>query len=150
MITVEEMISTHIFFQDMNPDHLHFIAGCASNVSINAGDYIFREGEMADKFFMIRHGTVALETHDLRKGPIQIQTLVEDNVLGWSWLFPPYRWQNDAHAMTLVRMTAFDGKCLREKCDADHDLGYELMKRFAGVLLEHLRASRLQAMNLYG
>ena len=150
MITVEEMISTHRFFQGMNPEHLHFIAGCASNVSVNAGDYIFHEGEAAESFYMIRHGMVAIETYDHRKGPVQLQTVMEDNVLGWSWLFAPYKWQNDAHAMTLVRMTAFDGKCLREKCDADHDLGYELMKRFAHVLLEHLRATRLQAMNVYG
>ncbi len=150
MITVEEMISTHNFFQGMEPEHLHFIAGCASNISVNAGEFIFREGEPAERFYMIRHGVVAIETHDSRKGPMRIQTLVEGNVLGWSWLFPPYKWQNDAHALTLVRMTAFDGKCLREKCDADHSLGYELMKRFTGVLLEHLRASRLQVMNIYG
>ena len=150
MITVEEMISTHKFFQGMRPEHLHFIAGCASNVTVSAGEYVFREGEAAEHFYMVRHGMVAVETHDLRRGPVQLQTVMEDNVLGWSWLFPPFKWQNDAHALTLVRMTAFDGKCLREKCDADHDLGYELMKRFANVLLEHLRATRLQAMNLYG
>ncbi len=150
MITVEDMITSHKFFQGMTSEHLHFIAGCASNVTVNAGEYIFREGEPAEKFYMVRHGMVAVETHDLRKGPVQLQTIMEDNVLGWSWLFPPYKWQNDARAMTLVRMTAFDGRCLREKCDADHSLGYEMMKRFAGVLLDNLSATRLQVMNLYG
>jgi CRP/FNR family transcriptional regulator, cyclic AMP receptor protein len=150
MITIEEMISAHKFFRDMTPEHLHFVAGCASNISIEAGEYIFREGEPADRFFIVRHGMVAIEAHDHRKGAVRIQTLVEDDVLGWSWLFPPYKWHYGARALTLVRMTAFDGKCLRDKCEADHDLGYDLMKRFAGILVERLQATRMQVMNIYG
>ncbi len=150
MTTIEEMISTHQFFQDMPPDYLSFVAGCASNVTVAAGDFVFREGEAANKFYIIRHGMVAVEMHDLKRGAVRIQTVVENDVMGWSWLFPPYQWQYDAHALTLTRMTAFDGKCLREKCEADHSLGYDLMKRFAGVLVGQLRATRLQVMNVYG
>jgi CRP-like cAMP-binding protein len=150
MIPIEEMIRTHKFFQDMPQEYLHLIAGCGTNMSVDAGEVIFREGEPADRFYVIRHGMVALEAHDARRGPVRIQTLVIDDVLGWSWLFAPYKWHYDARALTLARMTAFDGKCLRDKCEADHDLGYELMKRFAVLLVERLQATRLQVMNLYG
>ncbi len=150
MTPIEEMITSHKFFQNMTPEYLTFVAGCASNVTVHAGDYVFREGEAADKFYIVRHGMVAVELHDARKGAVRIQTVVEDDVLGWSWLFAPYQWQYDARAMTLTRMTAFDGKCLREKCEEDHSLGYDLMKRFTGILLGQLRATRLQVMNLYG
>ncbi|MBZ0297138.1 MAG: cyclic nucleotide-binding domain-containing protein [Anaerolineae bacterium] len=150
MITIQEMISTHKFFHDLKPEYLRLIADCATNVTVNAEEYLFHAGEAADQFYVIRHGMVAIEIYDHRRGAVRIQTLLEDDVLGWSWLFPPYKWHYDAHALTLVRMTAFDGKCLREKCEADHDLGYELMKRFAGILVDRLQATRLQVMNVYG
>ena len=150
MKTLDEIISEHQFFKDMQPEYIQLIAGCASNVIFNAGDYVFRQGENADHFYIIRHGAVAIEAHDLRKGPMNIQTVVENDVLGWSWLFPPYRWHYDARAMTLVRATAFDGKCLRDKCDADHNLGYDLMKRFAAIIVDRLQATRMQVMDIYG
>jgi len=71
-------------------------------------------------------------------------------VLGWSWLFPPYRWHFDAHATTVVRATAFDGTCLRGKCDADPALGYELTSRFAQTLIERLQWTRLRLLDVYG
>lgn len=150
MKTIEEMIGEHQFFKGMQPDDLKFIASCASNVTFNAGDYVFHEGENADQFYVIRHGVIAIEAHDHRKGSISIQTVVENDVLGWSWLFPPYRWHYDARAITLVRATAFDGKCLRDKCEADHSLGYDLMKRFALIMSERLQATRMQVMDIYG
>lgn len=150
MKTIEEMIGEHQFFKGMQPDDLKFIASCASNVTFNAGDYVFHEGENADQFYVIRHGVIAIEAHDHLKGSISIQTVVENDVLGWSWLFPPYRWHYDARAITLVRATAFDGKCLRDKCEADHSLGYDLMKRFALIMSERLQATRMQVMDIYG
>ncbi len=150
MITIQEIIGGHQFFSDMPPTYLELIAGCASNVIFNAGDYVLRQGENADYFYIVRHGAVAIEAHDHRKGPMNVETVVENEVLGWSWLFPPYRWHYDARAMTLVRATAFDGKCLRDKCEADHSLGYELMKRFAVIMMDRLQATRLQVMDIYG
>ncbi len=79
-----------------------------------------------------------------------ISTLGEGAVVGWSWLFPPHRWSFDARALEQVRAVAFDGGCLRGKCDADHELGYELMRRFAAVMLERLQATRLQLLDVYG
>jgi hypothetical protein len=71
-------------------------------------------------------------------------------VIGWSWLFPPYRWHFDGRALSSVRATSFDGACLRGKCDQDPALGYELMKRFARVFSERLRGTRLRLLDVYG
>jgi CRP/FNR family transcriptional regulator, cyclic AMP receptor protein len=84
------------------------------------------------------------------RGPVVIETLEGGEVLGWSWLFAPYRWHFDARTLTVVRATAFDGACLREKCAADPALGYDLMGRFAHVLMERLQWTRLRLLDVYG
>ena len=79
-----------------------------------------------------------------------IETLEAGEVLGWSWLFPPYRWHFDARALSLVRATIFDGACLRGKCEEDAQLGYDLMSRFAQVVIERLQSTRLRLLDVYG
>jgi CRP/FNR family cyclic AMP-dependent transcriptional regulator len=150
MQTLEPILAAHPFFQDLPSHHLQLIVGCASNVRFEAGQFIFREGEEANSFYLIRHGRVTLEIMVPERGPLTIQTLEEGDVLGWSWLFPPYRWHFDARTTTLTRAIALDGKCLRTKCEDDHDLGYELVKRFARVIMERLQATRLQLLDVYG
>jgi len=150
METLKPILAAHPFFQDLEPRYLQLIAGCASNVRFEAGQFIFHEGEEANHFYLIRHGRVALEIVTSERGSITIQTLGEGDVLGWSWLFPPYRWHFDARATTLTRAIALDGKCLRTKCEDDHDLGYELVKRFAHVIMQRLQATRLQLLDVYG
>ena len=92
---------------------------------------------------------MTLEIYAPPRGSIIIQTLDEGDVLGWSWLFPPYRWKFSAKAIESTRAIALDGKCLRGKSEEDHDLGYELLKRFARVVQERLDATRLQLINVY-
>ncbi|MCS6924746.1 MAG: cyclic nucleotide-binding domain-containing protein [Candidatus Binatia bacterium] len=150
MQTLEPILAAHPFFQNLDPRHLHLIVSCASNVRFEAGQFIFREGEAANHFYLLRHGTVQLEIFVPERGPLVIQTLGEGDVLGWSWLFPPYRWHFDARAATLVRAIALDGQCLRTKCEEDHDLGYQLVKRFAHVIMQRLQATRLQLLDVYG
>jgi CRP-like cAMP-binding protein len=116
----------------------------------DAGQFVFREGEEANQFYIIRKGKVALEIFSPEKGPIIIDTLGDGEVLGWSWLIPPYHWRFDARAVELTRAIALDGKCLRNKCEEDHDLAYELLKRFAHLMEERLEATRLQLMDIYG
>lgn len=148
--TLEPILAQHPFLKDLDPGHLGLIVGCASNVRFDAGTYIFREGQEANQFYIIRHGKVALELFAPERGVLTIQTLGAGEVLGWSWLFPPYRWVFDARALELTRAIALDGKCLRAKCDEDHHLGYEMVKRFAQVIIERLQASRLQLLDVYG
>ena len=150
MRTLASVLAEHPFFAGLEPRYLELLAGCASNVRFNAGEFVFREGEAANQFYLIRHGKVALEIFVPERGPVTIQTIDAGDVLGWSWLFPPYRWHFDARAMELTRAIAFDGQCLRSKCDEDHDLGYELMRRFARIITERLQATRLQLLDVYG
>lgn len=150
METLEPILAQHPFFQDIEPLYLQLMVGCAANVRFAAGDDLFREGDVADRFYLIRHGHVALQVFIPGQGRITIETIEAGEVLGWSWLFPPYRWHFDAQALELSRAIAFDGACLRAKCDEDHDLGYMLMQRFAQVMTQRLQATRLQLLDLYG
>ena len=150
MQTLETILAQHPFFKDLEPRYLQLVVGCATNVRFKMGEFLFREGEDANQFYLLRHGKVALQVFIPQRGPITIETIEAGEVLGWSWLFPPYRWHFDALALELVRAIAFDGQCLRGKCEEDHDLGYALMQRFAQVMAQRLQATRLQLLDLYG
>jgi CRP/FNR family cyclic AMP-dependent transcriptional regulator len=149
METLEPILAEHPFLQGLDKHHLELLVGCARNVRFEAGKFLFREGEQANSFYIIRHGRVAVEIFAPQKGPITIETVVEGDVLGWSWLVPPYNWRFDARAMEMTRAVALDGVCLRNKCETDHDLGYELMKRFANIIDRRLQATRLQLLDIY-
>lgn len=150
MQTLDQLIAQSPVFAGLEPRHLELIAGCARNQHTNAGAFLLREGAPADIFFMIRRGSVALEVDAPGRGSLLIETLGDGEVVGLSWLFPPYRWQMDARAVEPCSLVAFDGACLRGKCDQDHELGYQLMRRFAANVIERLQATRLQLLDVYG
>jgi CRP-like cAMP-binding protein len=149
MKTLEPLLAKHPFFEGLEQPYVELITGCASNIRIKAGEFLFREGEDARQFFVIREGTVNLEMFVPGRGPVTVQTVEEGDIVGWSWLFPPHRWYNSGRAATPLRLFAFDGHCLREKCEQDHHLGYELMKRFSRIVVERLQETRLQLIDLY-
>jgi CRP/FNR family cyclic AMP-dependent transcriptional regulator len=150
MQTLEDLIAAAPLFDGLSDAHLTLIAGCGANERFAAGAELFREGGRADRFFLIREGSVALELDAPGRGTLVIETLQAGEVVGWSWLFEPYRWQFDARAREPIGVVAFDGACLRGKCEADHELGYQLMRRFAGSITERLQATRLQLLDVYG
>jgi CRP/FNR family cyclic AMP-dependent transcriptional regulator len=150
MENLERILAEHPFVKGLEPQYLQLIVGCASNVRFEEGEYLFREGEEANAFYIIREGIVSVETYAVERGSIVIDTLREGEILGWSWLIPPYHWHFDARALERTRVIALDGKCLRNKCEHDHNLGYELLKRFASVIEERLQATRLRLLDLYG
>jgi CRP-like cAMP-binding protein len=147
---LERFLKEHPFFAGCPEDQIALVTGCARNHRFDPGQYLFREGEAADEFFLIRHGKVALEIAAPGQPPIVMATLGEGEIVGASWLLPPYRWNFDARALELVRALGIDAACLRRKCEADHHLGYEMMKRFAPILVKRLQATRLQILNVYG
>jgi CRP-like cAMP-binding protein len=147
---LDEILAQVPFFEGMAEDEIALIAGCGRNVHFDAGETIFRQGDAADTFFVIRHGTVAVGNFVPPRGELVIETLEAGDILGWSWLFPPYRAHFDARTLTSVRATQFDGACLRDKCAADPALGYDLMSRFAQVLIERLQWTRLRLLDIYG
>lgn len=147
---LETLLNEHPFFAGLPQDDIEYIAGCGKNVRFEEGEYIFREGEPADLFYIVRHGRVALEIFVPERGPLVIETITEGEVLGWSWLFPPYRWSSDARAIETTRAVALDGACLRGKCEEDLRLGYELMRRFAQIIMQRLHATRVRLLDIYG
>ncbi len=150
MENLEHILGEHPFFQGLKHEHLHLLVGCASNVRFDAGQYILREGAEANTFYLVRFGKVALEMGTPNKGPMIIETIGEGDLLGWSWLVPPYTWHFDARAMELTRAISIDGKCLRRKIDNDHELGYEFLRRFSDLMVKRFDATRLQLMDVYG
>ncbi len=148
--SLERILQQHSFLSDLEDRHVHTLVGCAANQRFGSGEYLFREGENADFFYLIRSGQIALEMHVPQRGGLRIETLSEGDVLGWSWLIAPYRWRFDAKAVTPVLVLALDGRCLRTKCEEDHDLGYQLLKRFSALIGQRLESPRLQLMDIYG
>jgi CRP/FNR family transcriptional regulator, cyclic AMP receptor protein len=150
METLERILAEHSFFAGIESSYTNLLVGCAANVRFDAGRYIFKEGEAANEFYVIRAGKVALEIFAPQRKPIILATLGEGEILGWSWLLPPYHWKFHARAVEDTRALALDGKCLREKCEQNHDLGYELLKRFAQIIDRRLDATRFQLLDVYG
>jgi CRP/FNR family cyclic AMP-dependent transcriptional regulator len=150
MKKIEEILRDHRFFSELPDEDLLLIAGCGKNEIHPAGKYLAHEGEAADRFYLIRHGRIAIESQTPGRGALVIETLTEGEVVGWSWLFPPYRWTFDVRAIEESRLIALDGRCLRGKADANPALGYRLMKSFARVMSDRLRAARMQMLDIYG
>jgi CRP-like cAMP-binding protein len=150
MQSIAELTAASPAFAGLEPRHLELIAGCGRTERFDAGEPLFRRRDDADRFFLIRRGSVALELAVPELEPITIETLHDGELVGWSWLFEPNRWAFDAQAVEDTSVIAFDGVCLRSKCDADHELGYQLMRRFAAVLVDRLQATRLQLLDVYG
>jgi CRP-like cAMP-binding protein len=146
--STESIVSTHPFLKGMSKHQFRILSDCAMQAHFNSNEVIFSEGEPADRFYLIQKGQVGLEAYVKDKGNILIQTIGAGDVLGWSWLFPPYFWHFTARALEPTDAVFFYAKPLREECESDHDLGYELMKRIAEVIMQRLQATRKQSLGL--
>lgn len=144
IVSYEQILAEHPFLEDLSPRHLQFMAECACELHFAGGEYILNEGESAGYLHLIRQGKVALGTVIPNRGFTTIETLGDGEALGWSWLVPPYHWHFTALAIVPTTIIAMDGQRLREKCEADHDFGYELVKRLALLLGQRLRMTRKQ------
>lgn len=150
MENMVQVLLEHPMFEGIDRRLIELLAGCASNRFFKPGETITRDGAPANEFYLIRHGRVAIEMYAPGRGPITILTIEPGEALGWSWMVEPYRWHFDAHAIDPVRATVLDAKCLRTKCEEDHELGYVLLKRFIPVMESRLQATRLQLLDVYG
>jgi CRP/FNR family cyclic AMP-dependent transcriptional regulator len=150
MRTLDALIAESPVFHGLAKEHLELIAGCASNTGFEAGESLFREGDPADTFYLVRHGIVALDIFVPTRGPLTIESAGPGDIVGWSWLLPPYRWHLTGRAVEPVRAVQFDGACLRRKAEADPKLGYYLTNRFAQVLVARLQATQFQLIDVYG
>ncbi len=150
MQTIEQLLAEAKPFNGMSQEHLQLIAGCAQNETFADGGYLMREGDAANRFYVVRLGRVALEIFVPERGAVTLETVEDGDLVGWSWLVAPFRVHLDARAVGSVHVVAFDAACLRGKADEDPVLGYELMRRFIPVIVERLQATRVRMLDVYG
>jgi CRP-like cAMP-binding protein len=135
-------VALHPFLAGMNRVQLSLLADCAMATHFKKGQTILREGEFANRFYLIESGKVVLEALDVSGKPLIIETIGSGDLLGWSWMFPPYTWRFTARAVEPIAAIFFHGTILREYCEKDHSLGYELLKRMSAVMVKRLQAAR--------
>jgi CRP/FNR family transcriptional regulator, cyclic AMP receptor protein len=142
-LSIEQALARMPIFSGMDASHLRILSAAAIRIEFRAGQMIFRQGEPANRFFVIENGKVGLIS-EAQGETSRFAILGSDEVLGWSWLFPPHAWNFTARAIVPTGAIFFHGTQIREACDADHDLGYDLMKRFSAVMVQRLQSSRAE------
>ena len=142
MRTVESVIMEHPFLKGLKPEHLRLLADNAMRMHYEPGELIFRQGHPANRFYLIEQGSVSLESPRRDEPPVAIQIIGPGDVLGWSWLFPPYSWNFDARAIEPTTAIFLYGTRLLEQCEENRDFGYEMMKRMASVVIHRLQSTR--------
>lgn len=145
-----EILSAHPVFGKFDAETLELIAGCARNEHFRAGERIFAEDDPAEKIYLLRHGDAAVEIAAPERAPIIVETLHPGDVLGWSWMVPPYRHMSDARALTEIRAVSLGADCVRKKCDENPALGYQMFRHLLPHMALRLRTLRLQLLDLYG
>jgi CRP/FNR family cyclic AMP-dependent transcriptional regulator len=149
MEDLTRLLKTHPFLEGLEAPQVAVLVGCTKNLRFQAGDYLFREGDEAKTFYLIREGRVSLDVHIPGKGPLRVEMVGPGDVLGLSWMFPPSRIQLDARAVETVIALELDGACLRGKMEADPTLGYPIAKRLLDLTHQRLERVRLQRLDVY-
>ena len=149
MQTIADLLGAVPALASLSAEHRETIAGCAHNRVFEPGAALLREVDPADELFIVRRGAVAVETPVPGRGPVTLETLGAGDLLGWSWLVPPYRSAFGARALETVHAVAIDGACLRGKCERDPALGYDLLKVVATVFARRLEETRMRLLDLY-
>jgi len=146
--SISVRVALHPFLVGMNPNQLTLLRDCAIGVHFKKGETILREGELANRFYLIESGKVVLESGEKSGGPLIIETISAGDLLGWSWMFSPHIWNFTARATEPTEAIFFYGTILREYCERDPSLGYELFKRMAPVMLRRLHAARQRMLSI--
>ena len=144
---IEDSLSSHAFFYELDGRFMKFLSNSSTVLGIKEGDVLFHQGEHADKFYLLRNGQVSVQVPTPIGPALEIQALSKDQILGWSWLIPPYRWHFQARAMEDSDLLEFDGSAILVHCEEDPKFGYELLKRFAALMSERLDAARQKMMD---
>jgi CRP/FNR family cyclic AMP-dependent transcriptional regulator len=147
--SIAASVALHPFLAGMNPAQLSLLTDCAIPVQFKKGQTILREGEMANRFYLIESGKVVLESGEGFGDPVIIETIGAGDLVGWSWMFPPYVWHFTARAAEATKAIFFYGTILREYCERDPLLGYELFKRITPVMLKRLQSARQQMLSIH-
>lgn len=149
LLTKPPVLATkHPFLMDMRKEHVQSLLDGATEQQFDPDEIIFREGEPANKFYLIESGEIALESHCPGNGNVQIQTLHGGDVLGWSWLFPPFAWNFQARAVKSSRLICCNGAHILVTSEDDDRFGHELMKRISRITIRRLQAARKQLVQV--
>jgi CRP/FNR family transcriptional regulator, cyclic AMP receptor protein len=146
---LEARVELHPFLVGLRPHHIKLLADCAMIKSFAADEYLFRQGEFANRFYLIEEGEIVLEAPDSEGERVVIERVGNGKLTGWSWLFPPYVWHFDARATRPTTAIFFYGTILREYCEREPSLGYELFKRMSLVMIERLQNARVQLLRAH-
>lgn len=149
MPTMLDDLRGQAFVEGLPAAAVELLAGCAADQRLRRGEFLFREGEPADRFFLVRHGRVAIEIRTPVRAVV-LDTIEDGDVVGWSWLVPPRRWTFDAWAVTDTTAVGFDAAGVRAGCEADPRVGHELTLRFVEVMNRRLHSARIRLLDLYG
>ncbi len=144
---IVKYLSGHDFFSELSEDTLKFLSECASSRDIKKSQTLFKQGERADKFYVVRNGRIAVQIPALMGPNLEIQSLGKDQVLGWSWLISPYQWNFQAKAEDDSELLEFNGTAILARCEQEPKFGHEVLKRFAALMSERLEAVRLKMMD---
>ena len=147
--SLEALVAAHPFFLGISEHHVELLADCAMKIRLQAGRTVFREGESANRFYLIEQGEIALESAARQAEPVVIDTVRSGDLLGWSWLFPPYVWHFGARTVLPTSAIFFYGTILREYCEKDHSLGYELFRRMSEVMTRRLQSAHTRLLASY-
>ena len=145
--SITEYLSAHEFFSEFNDDILEFLRECSSMREIKKGQILFLQGEHADKFYVVRSGRISIQMPAIMGPTLEIQTVDEDQVLGWSWRISPYKWNFQTKAEEDTELLQFDGVAILARCEQEPKFGYELLKKFAVLMSVGLNAARQKMMD---
>ncbi|MFP4129598.1 MAG: Crp/Fnr family transcriptional regulator [Halorhodospira sp.] len=145
--SIADTLSNQELFDGLERGHLEFLAECASRCTHHRDELLFRHGDTARSFYLIQAGSVVLEIPAISGPALEVQRLEADQVLGWSWLIPPYQWSFNGRAETDVQLLAFDGQPIFDRCEAEPAFGYALLKRFSALMSRRLDAARARMID---
>jgi CRP/FNR family transcriptional regulator, cyclic AMP receptor protein len=146
--SVKAILEAHPFSKGLTAHQKGLLADCAMSCHFAAGEFIIREGDPANRFYLITKGKVILEWRTGERGLIPIQAIGAGDVLGWSWLFPPFYWHFDAQTAEPTDAVFFYATPLRTECEADHEFGYEILKRISEIAVNRLQWTRRELLKV--
>lgn len=142
-----DFLSKHSLFAGLREDHLELLAAHARERSLEADEVVASKGDPAECFYLVLEGSLVIEVPAIAGPKLEITRLASGEVFGWSWLIAPYKWHFHARASGQTRVLEFDGKALLQRCEADSDFGYPLMRRFSGLMATRLDAAQRKMMD---
>ena len=145
--SIDDYLNTHEFFSELDSDSKNFLAKSADTLQIKQGEILFQSGGSSDKFYLLLDGEISVYVPALMGQALEIHKLKPGQVLGWSWLIPPYRWNFQAKAVEDSELLEFDGSIILAHCEEDSAFGYKLLKIFAALMSERLDRARQKMMD---